>query len=56
MYECDSDQCPQWSISYDACPDSEQLGFNPPLRHILFQIVSLILPTVIFGDQYDLQV
>ena len=34
--ECDSDQCPWWSSGYDAVPDNERLGFDPPLRHSIF--------------------
>ena len=28
----DSDQCPWWSSSYNAWPDSKRLGFNSPIE------------------------
>ena len=32
--------CPRWSGTYDAYPYSERPGFNPPLRHRIFQITN----------------
>ena len=31
--ECDGGQLPLWSSGYDARPECERLGFDPPLRH-----------------------
>ena len=39
---CDSNQCPWWSISYDTCPNSKRLGFDPSLSHRIFRIISLL--------------
>ena len=36
MEEYDSDQCPWWSSGYDAVPDNERSGFDPPLRQRIF--------------------
>ena len=36
MEEYDSDQRPWWSSGYNAVPDNERLGFDPPLRHRIF--------------------
>ena len=38
--------CPWWSSVYDACLDSERLGFNPPSCH-LFNLLLHLLASVI---------
>ena len=38
--------CPRWSSVYDACLDSERLGFNPPSCH-LFNLLLHLLASVI---------
>ena len=42
-------KCPLWSSSCDAHLDSNIPGLDPPLREGFFRIVSVILPTAIFG-------
>ena len=49
---------PPWSSSYDTHADSKRLGFDPLSGHGIFSDheLSLIRPTVTFGDQRDLGV